>query len=131
MLLSDVTLQQRIEQALLLAHQQSRRSELAKQRMIGMVSHELRTPLTAILGFSEILANDLRLTHEQREFVADIHSAGSHLLNIITNLLDLTKYEFKDNKRQLVNIIDVVKEAALWLKKTLTNKVTRAHYRIG
>ena len=96
---TDVTIQQRVEQALLLAHQQSRRSEQAKQSMIGMVSHELRTPLTAILGFSEILASDMRLSHEQREFVADIHSAGSHLLSIITNLLDLTKFELSDSKK--------------------------------
>lgn len=127
---TDVTVQQRVEQALLLAHQQSRRSEQAKQSMIGMVSHELRTPLTAILGFSEILASDMRLTHEQREFVADIHSAGSHLLSIITNLLDLTKFELSDSKKQLVDIVMIVQEAALWLQKTLDNKMLTLHLRL-
>ena len=51
-----------------------------------MVSHELRTPLTAILGFSEILTSDTRLAPDQQECIADIHRAGTHLLNIITNV---------------------------------------------
>ena len=74
---------------------------------------------------SEILSSDLRLTHEQREFVSDIHSAGTHLLSIITNLLDLTKFELTDSKKQLVDMVQIVQEAALWLQKTMDNKVTR------
>jgi len=107
-----VSVQTRVEQALLLAHQQSRRSEQSKQRLIGMVSHELRTPLTAILGFADVLTNDQQLNAEQSEYVRDIQSAGSHLLNVITNLLDLTKLQFGDARKTEIDVVSVTVRAS-------------------
>ena len=59
------------------------------------MSHELRTPLNSILGFSELLEDELygALNEHQHEYVKDIYSSGKHLLDLITDILDLAKVE--------------------------------------
>lgn len=66
----------------------------AKDEFLASVSHELRTPLNAILGFSEVLKTELfgPLGSERyRDYAADIHTSGTHLLNVINDILDLSK----------------------------------------
>ncbi|MBL6939752.1 MAG: histidine kinase [Alphaproteobacteria bacterium] len=68
----------------------------AKSSFLALMSHELRTPLNAIIGFSEVLAAELFGGHQvprYREYSADIHHAGKHLLALINDILDLSKYE--------------------------------------
>jgi two-component system cell cycle sensor histidine kinase PleC len=60
------------------------------------MSHELRTPLNAILGFSEIMKNEVLGPMGQanyKEYVGDIHTSGQHLLNLINEILDLSRIE--------------------------------------
>ena len=59
------------------------------------MSHELRTPLNAVIGFSEILRDEILggINDEQRELVLDIHTSGNHLLAMINDILDLSKIE--------------------------------------
>ncbi|HYD98511.1 MAG TPA: ATP-binding protein [Alphaproteobacteria bacterium] len=67
-----------------------------KSFFLAGVSHELRTPLNAILGFSEIMKDELfgRIGQPQyREYVADIHHSAGHLLEVINEILDLSKIE--------------------------------------
>ncbi|MBK8260890.1 MAG: hypothetical protein IPK80_06065 [Nannocystis sp.] len=67
----------------------------AKSAFLADMSHELRTPLNAILGYSELIGEELT-DHNLPESQADldkIHQAGSHLLNIINDILDLSKIE--------------------------------------
>jgi PAS domain S-box-containing protein len=67
----------------------------AKSEFLANMSHELRTPLNAIIGFSELLKAKTygSLTTRQAEYVQIIHSAGTHLLQIIGDVLDLSKIE--------------------------------------
>jgi PAS domain S-box-containing protein len=67
----------------------------AKTVFLSRMSHELRTPLNAVLGFSELLELDERepLTERQRRRVKLIRDAGAHLLQMIGELLDLTRIE--------------------------------------
>ncbi|MEI9992269.1 MAG: ATP-binding protein [Rhizomicrobium sp.] len=68
----------------------------AKSSFLALMSHELRTPLNAIIGFSEVLASELFGPHgvaRYRDYSADIHGAGKHLLALINDILDLSKFE--------------------------------------
>ncbi len=67
-----------------------------KSEFLAMMSHELRTPLNVILGFSEIIRDTARdgLDHEKvYEYSSDIHEAGTHLLDVINDILDISKIE--------------------------------------
>ena len=66
-----------------------------KSEFLANMSHELRTPLNAILGFSEILKDNLvELTADQRqECLQNIHTSGKHLLELVNDVLDLSKIE--------------------------------------
>ncbi len=68
----------------------------AKSDFLMNMSHELRTPLNAIIGFSEVIKDEVlgRITPPRyRGYAEDIHSAGTHLLGIISDVLDLAKIE--------------------------------------
>jgi two-component system cell cycle sensor histidine kinase PleC len=78
------------------ARRRAEEANLAKSRFLASMSHELRTPLNAILGFSEVMENELLgpLQNETyREYVSDIHRSGDHLLNLINEILDLSRIE--------------------------------------
>jgi signal transduction histidine kinase len=66
-----------------------------KSAFLASMSHELRTPLNAIIGFSEVLLARLfgELNDKQDDYLKDIHSSGKHLLNLINDVLDLSKVE--------------------------------------
>ncbi len=88
-----------LEQAKAVSDESRRRAEeanLAKSRFLATMSHELRTPLNAILGFSEIMQGEvfgpLGNPH-YKDYVADIHSSGRHLLDLINEILDLSRIE--------------------------------------
>lgn len=71
-------------------------ANLAKSRFLASMSHELRTPLNAILGFSEVMASEVLgpiRNDTYREYARDIHGSGEHLLNLINEILDLSRIE--------------------------------------
>ncbi|MCF6340879.1 MAG: ATP-binding protein [Sulfurimonas sp.] len=73
----------------------------AKSMFLANMSHEIRTPLNGIVGFTELL-KDSNLEEEQREFVDIIEKSSENLLNIINNILDLSKIE--SNKLEIESI---------------------------
>ncbi|MFC5385484.1 sensor histidine kinase [Aquamicrobium segne] len=71
-------------------------ANMAKSRFLATMSHELRTPLNAILGFSEVMAKEVlgpvgNTTY--KDYASDIHQSGQHLLNLINEILDLSRIE--------------------------------------
>lgn len=91
----NITIQKKMEQSLILSKEESEKANKAKSQFLSNMSHELRTPLNAILGFSQILELDTEspLTPCQKESVNEISNAGNHLLELINEVLDLSKIE--------------------------------------
>jgi signal transduction histidine kinase/ActR/RegA family two-component response regulator len=79
-------------------HERSAELEVAsrhKSEFLASMSHELRTPLNAVLGFSEVLLERMfgDINERQEEYLRDIHSSGKHLLELLNEILDLSKVE--------------------------------------
>src|SRR5213075_1614741 len=71
------------------------RANQAKSNFLSFMSHELRTPLTAIIGFSEMLVSDVEAAGH-KEWVDDlrrVHDSGKYLLELINDILDISKIE--------------------------------------
>jgi len=78
------------------ARRRAEEANLAKSRFLASMSHELRTPLNAILGFSEVMANEVlgpMGNPTYREYASDVHDSGQHLLDLINEILDLSRIE--------------------------------------
>jgi PAS domain S-box-containing protein len=88
----DVTERSRIEAALRDAKIEADRANRAKSEFLSRMSHELRTPLNAILGFGQLLDRQ-NPSEQQRARVHHIISAGRHLLNLINEVLDISRIE--------------------------------------
>ena len=88
----DVTERKVAEEAVHQAKTEAERASLAKNEFLSRMSHELRTPLNAILGFAQLLEMD-SLSAEQDESVAHILKGGQHLLELINEVLDISRIE--------------------------------------
>ena len=78
-------------------------SDQAKSIFIAHMSHELRTPLNGILGFTQILQKDSSLNSKQQDSINTIHQCGSHLLDLINDILYLAKSEAGKMELNLTN----------------------------
>jgi PAS domain S-box-containing protein len=91
--IQDITERKRTELELIKAKEAAEAANLAKSAFLANMSHELRTPLNAILGYAQFLQKDPEITERQKERLAIIHKSGEHLLNLINDILDISKIE--------------------------------------
>ncbi|WPU64319.1 response regulator [Peredibacter starrii] len=88
----DLTKQNEFENALITAKEEAIARTQEKSDFLANMSHEIRTPMNAIMGMAELL-KETELTLEQQKYVSIFQSAGNSLLNIINDILDLSKIE--------------------------------------
>lgn len=89
---TDITERKLSEQAMSVARLEAERANRAKSEFLSRMSHDLRTPLNAVLGFAQLLDMD-NLTADQRESVTQILEAGRHLLELMNEVLDISRIE--------------------------------------
>lgn len=95
-LVRDISAAKEHEAELMLAREKAEASDAAKGRFLATMSHELRTPLNAIIGFADILDEEVfgpLANDQQREYLGLIRESGGHLLQLVNDLLDMSKLE--------------------------------------
>ena len=124
--ISDITLRKRIEKDLLAAKLLAEDANRAKSQFLANMSHELRTPLNAVIGFSEIIKNEMLGAINDpryREYAEDIHRSGAHLLQLINDILDLTKVEAGkyELQEEVCDVAKAISDAIRLMRDLATN----------
>ncbi len=129
-----------IESAQLFEELQNKNIELErankiKSEFLAIMSHELRTPLTAIIGFSELLMEEVigTLTIEQKETLQEVVNNGEHLLHLINSILDLAKVEAGKMELGLepFSLEDLVNEVGGSISSLVKKKHQKFHINMG
>jgi two-component system, cell cycle sensor histidine kinase PleC len=113
-----------LEESKSISDEARRRAEganIAKSRFLATMSHELRTPLNAILGFSEVMKAEIMgpmANDTYKDYAGNIHDSGRHLLQLINEILDLSRIEAGkfELTEEPIRLIDVVEDCHRLLK---------------
>jgi cell cycle sensor histidine kinase DivJ len=114
--IQDITDRQRAQDALLTAKREAEQASAAKSAFLATMTHELRTPLNAILGYSEVMRDALLgdIPPRYADYAKSIHEAGTHLLSLINDVLDMARLEAGRHPLQLsATDLDVIAREAL------------------
>ncbi|MEA1938966.1 MAG: PAS domain S-box protein [Pseudomonadota bacterium] len=113
----DITVRKRVEEDLRIAKGHAEFANRTKSEFLANMSHELRTPLNAIIGFSEIIKSELFGSIGRKdylEYAGDIFDSGNHLLEIINDILDVSKIEAgkRDLNESQIDLNDIALSCA-------------------
>ena len=101
-----------------------------KSEFLASMSHELRTPLNAVIGFSEVLLDRMfgEINSRQEEYLRDIWNSGKHLLQLLSEILDLSKVEA--GRMELDNVLFSVREALEYGITMVRERAARRNLRL-
>ncbi|MEX0957393.1 MAG: PAS domain S-box protein [Rhizobiaceae bacterium] len=119
--LRDITHWKRAEEELTEARAAAERASSQKTEFLARVSHEIRTPLNAIIGFSELMVDEKFGpigSDRYRDYLRDINRSGNHVLDLVNDLLDISKIEAgqQELSYEAVSLNDVLGEAVAMMQ---------------
>lgn len=133
-LMKDITIRKKRENALTKAVEAAEDSKVAKDKFLANMSHEMRTPLNGILGMAQLLEGT-ELNEEQKEFVSEVRHSAENLLAIINDILEFnflksTKFKLENRKfslkKQLRSLVETIRgraeEKGLKLELVISDK---------
>ena len=126
---------EQLEEAITRAHKMVQEAEIAniaKSEFLANMSHEIRTPMNGILGFADLLLEE-ELTEEQREAVKTIKKSSEGLLNLINDILDLSKVESTKTELEIIpfNVENLTLDVGNLMRKNLGGKQVEINCHIG
>ncbi|PLT34062.1 PAS domain-containing hybrid sensor histidine kinase/response regulator [Bacillus sp. V5-8f] len=128
----DITERKVMERSIISSKEEAEKANYAKSDFLSKMSHELRTPLNGILGFAQLLEMDHTLEEKHIDFVQEILNSGRHLLNLINELLDLSRIETGKLKVSLgkTNFLEIANECINILQPMSISKNITMHKQI-
>ncbi len=108
-------------------------SDRLKTAFLANISHEIRTPMNGILGFSELLKEPLLSGEDQREYVDLIHRSGQRMLNLINDLMDVSRIDANETKLEIgeTSVNKLLLELAQFFKLAVYKKDLRLRFTAG
>ena len=127
----DITTMHEQEKILLRAKEEAESASRSKSEFLANISHELRTPLNAIIGFSELIRDELAgppNSPKYKEYITDIHNSGMHLMELINDILDLSKAEagMIEGSDRLTDVTEIIESCT----KLMGPKAERAYVKL-
>jgi two-component system cell cycle sensor histidine kinase PleC len=132
----ELALRRQTELAVLAAKAESDLASRAKSAFLGTMSHELRTPLNAIIGFSDLIKSmkpDPDALERSADYASHISDAGRHLLEVVCDILDISKIESGTFSLNLAShsVGDLIRESVAMVEKRIADKRQDLEVRIG
>ncbi|MBO5485605.1 MAG: ATP-binding protein [Eubacterium sp.] len=111
-------------------HEDIVRSSKLRQEFTANVSHELKTPLTSISGYSELIENGMATDSDVTRFAGEIHKSANRLLNLINDILQLSKLDSMDltGEFQTVDLAGIVKDCVEMLQLNADKRKVKLHF---
>lgn len=123
-LIRDISDRKEVEQNLIEAKERAEESDLLKSAFLANMSHEIRTPMNGILGFAELLKKPELTGDEMQKYICIIEKSGHRMLNIINDIVDISKIESGLMKTdiRLVNVNEQINDVYTFFKPEVEKK---------
>ncbi len=131
--IEDITGKKKNEAELIKAKEKAEESDRLKSLFLANISHEIRTPMNGILGFAELLKEPDLSAENQQEFLGVIEKSGQRMLNIINDLIDISKIEAGETiiRIRKTDLNKMLKEIHLFFIPEANFKTIQIDYHCG